>query len=207
MVCDHIEIAEEGRTCEICSVLLDDGQLCSLCTRTMNELHNLQASPGYGDSLVHVLTSLQKWARDIPAWDLIQGVDVLMKPINQRYDRPEQHRIAPFVVLEGPDFSGKTFHAEAVSLWLTQQGFAVQTLTFPNNQTPLGGKFHKQPVPPRHSRFFPCGLLCPRRSNCLICRCTFALYCPNVVFSHGSWVVCAWTIWRFVMWLRKPCCT
>ena len=138
MVCDHIEIAEEGRTCEICSVLLDDGQLCSLCTRTMNELHNLQASPGYGDSLVHVLTSLQKWARDIPAWDLIQGVDVLMKPINQRYDRPEQHRIAPFVVLEGPDFSGKTFHAEAVSLWLTQQGFAVQTLTFPNNQTPLG---------------------------------------------------------------------
>ena len=41
-------------------------------------------------------------------------------------------------VLEGPDFSGKTFHAEAVSLWLTKQGFAVQALTFPNNQPPLG---------------------------------------------------------------------
>ena len=25
-------------------------------------------------------------------------------------------------------------HAEGISLWLTQQGFAVQTLTFPNNQ-------------------------------------------------------------------------
>ena len=138
MVCDHIEIAEEGRTCEICSVQLDEGQLCSSCTRTMNDLHSLQASPGYGNSLVHVLTSLQKWARDISAWDLIQGVDVLMKLINQRFVRPEQHRIAPFIVLEGPDFSGNAFHAEAISLWLTRQGFAVQTLTFPNSQTPLG---------------------------------------------------------------------
>ena len=59
VVCDHIEIAEKGRMCEICSVQLDEGQLCLLCTRTMNELHTLQASPGYGISLVHVLTSLQ----------------------------------------------------------------------------------------------------------------------------------------------------
>ena len=51
MVCDHIETAEEGRTCEVCSVPLDEGQLCPSCTRTMNELHNLQASPGYGNSL------------------------------------------------------------------------------------------------------------------------------------------------------------
>ena len=93
----------------------------------MNELHSLQASPGYGNSLVHVLTSLQKWARDISTWDLIQGLDVLMKPINQRFSRPEQHRIAPFIVVEGPDFAGKTFHAEGISLWLTKQGFAVQT--------------------------------------------------------------------------------
>ena len=73
----------------------------------MDDLHSLQDSPGYGNSLVHVLTSLQKWARDISAWDLIQGVDVLMKPINQRFVRPEQHRIAPFIVLKGPDFSWK----------------------------------------------------------------------------------------------------
>ena len=59
------------------------------------------------NSLVHVLTSLQKWARDISAWDLIQGIDLLMKPINQRFVRPEQPRIALFVVLEGPDFAGK----------------------------------------------------------------------------------------------------
>ena len=76
--------------------------------------------------------------RDISAWDLIQGFDLLTKPINQRFARPEQPRIAPFVVLEGPDFAGKTFHAEGISLWLSKQGFAVQTLTFPNNQTPSG---------------------------------------------------------------------
>ena len=138
MVCDHIEIAEGGRTCEVCSTHVDEGQVCSSCTRTMNELHSLQVSPGYGNSLVHVLTSLQKWAKDISAWDLIQGMDVLMKPINQRFLRPERHRVAPFIVIEGPDFSGKTLHAEGISLWLTKQGFAVQMLTFPNNQTPLG---------------------------------------------------------------------
>ena len=138
MVCDHIEIAEKGRTCEVCSIQLDARQLCPSCSRTIDELYQLQDSPGYGNSLVHVLTSLQKWAQDISAWDLIQGIVLLSKPINQRYERPEQQRIAPFIVLEGPDFSGKTFHAEAISLWLTKQEFAVQTLTFPNNQTPLG---------------------------------------------------------------------
>ena len=138
MVCDHIEIAEKGRTCEVCSIQLDKGQLCSSCSRTFDELYQLQESPGYGNSLVHVLTSLQQWAQDISAWDLIQGVDLLTKPIKQRFERPEQHRLAPFIVVEGPDFSGKMFHAEAVSSWLTKQGFAVQTLPFPNNQTPLG---------------------------------------------------------------------
>ena len=87
---------------------------------------------------MHVLTSLQNWAKDLPAWELIQGMDLLTRPINQRFARLEQQRIAPFVVIEGPDSTGKTFHAEGVSLWLSKQGFAIQTLTFPNNLTPLG---------------------------------------------------------------------
>ena len=106
-------------------------------SNALEELHQLQDSPRYGNSLIHVLTSLQKWARDISAWDLIEGIDPLTKPINQLV-RPEQSRIPPFVVLEGLDFAGKTFHAEGGSLWLSKQGFAVQTLIFPNNQTPLG---------------------------------------------------------------------
>ena len=107
MVCDHIEIAEKGRTCEVCSIQLEVGQMCPSCSRTFDELYQLQESPGYGKSLVHVLTSLQNWAQDISAWDLIQGIDLLTRPINQRFERSEQHRIAPFIVLEGPDFSRK----------------------------------------------------------------------------------------------------
>ena len=97
MVCDHIEIAERGRTCEVCSIQVDERQLRQSCSNTLMELHHLQNSPGYGKSLVHVLTSLQKWAKDITAWDLIQGIELLTKPINQRFARPEQPRIAPFV--------------------------------------------------------------------------------------------------------------
>ena len=64
-------------------------------------------------------------------------MDLLTKPINQRFVRTEQQRIPPFIVIEGPDCVGKTFHAEGVSMLLSTKGFAVQTLTFPNNQTPL----------------------------------------------------------------------
>ena len=56
---------------------------------------------------MHVLTSRQSWAKDLPAWELIQGMDLLTRPINQRFARPEQQRIAPFVVIEGPDSTGK----------------------------------------------------------------------------------------------------
>ena len=64
------------------------------------------------------------------------------------------------------------------------------------------GKFHKQPVPPRHSRLFPGGLPCPRASGCLLCRCTFALYCPNIDFLfHGSLIGCVGGGGRFgVLW-------
>ena len=65
-------------------------------------------------------------------------MDLLTRPVNQRFNRLEQQRLAPFIVIEGRDSVGKTFHSEGISLWLTKQGFAVQGLTFPNNQTPLG---------------------------------------------------------------------
>ena len=67
MVCDHIESAEKGRRCEICHVQLDGGPLCPSCHTILEDLHNLQGSQGYGNSLVHVLTSLQNWAKDLPA--------------------------------------------------------------------------------------------------------------------------------------------
>ena len=101
-------------------------------------LQDIQSLQGYGNSLIHVLTSLQKWAKDLAAWGLIRGMDLLTMPVNQRFTRVDHQRIAPFTVIEGPDSSGKTLHSEGISLWLTKQGFAVQGLTSRNNQTPLG---------------------------------------------------------------------
>ena len=69
---------------------------------------------------------------------VIRGMELLTRPVNQRFLRPNQQRLAPFIVVEGPHSVGKTCHTEGISLWLTKQGFAVQGLTFPNNQTPLG---------------------------------------------------------------------
>ena len=139
MVCDHIEIAEKRRKCEICRLVYEaDDELCYSCSSILASLQEIQGVRGYGNSLVHVLTSLQKWAKDLPVWELIRDMDLLTRPVNQRFNRMDQQRLAPFIVTEGPASAGKTFHSEGISLWLTKQGLAVQGLTFPNNQTPLG---------------------------------------------------------------------
>ena len=114
MVCDHIETAENGCRCEICHLLHEkDEEVCHSCSSILVNLQEIQGSQGYGNSLVHVLTSLQKWAKDLPAWELIRGLDLLIRPVNQRFTRIEQQRIAPFIVIEGPDSAGKPFIAKA----------------------------------------------------------------------------------------------
>ena len=139
MACDQIETAEKGRICDVCHQICDAHlDCCVSCQTIATQLQQLQVTAYYGSSLIHVLLSLQRWAKDVPARDLVRGFELLTQPFNKRYVRPEQQRIAPFIVIEGADSVGKTFHAEAVAVWLTKQGFAVQGLTFPNNRTPLG---------------------------------------------------------------------
>ena len=136
MNCDRIETAEEGHKCKVCHQRCDQtAALCTICSSTISQLNELQESPLLGDSIVHVLTSLQKWARDMPAWDLIKGLDMLLQPSNQRQIRPTQPGTAPFVVIEGAEYVGKTFHTEGVASWLAERGFLF---TFHNNQTHLG---------------------------------------------------------------------
>ena len=118
----HIESAEKGRRCEICHLQLEGETFCPSCSTTLVNLQEIQSSQGYGNSLVHVLTSLQKWAKDLPGWELIHGMELLTKPVNQRFTRIEKQRITPFIVIEGPDSVGKTFHSEGISLWLSKQG-------------------------------------------------------------------------------------
>ena len=131
MVCDHIETAEKGRRCEICRAQQKGETLCSSCHTVLEDLHNLQLSQGHGNSLIHVLTSLQNWAKDLPAWEVIQGMDLLTRPINQRFVRPEQQRIAaiiaPFVAIEGPHSAGKA-SCRRYFLMVVETGFCCTDL-------------------------------------------------------------------------------
>ena len=53
MVCDHIEIAEKGRKCEVCHLVSegDDG-ICPSCSSIFVKLQEIQGTRGYGSSLV-----------------------------------------------------------------------------------------------------------------------------------------------------------
>ena len=107
----------------------------------LEELHQLQDSPGYGNSLVHVLTSVQKWARDISAWDLIQGIDLLTKPINQRFVRPEQPRIAadsPVCCLGRTRFCRENIPRRRHLLVVIQTGIRGSDLDIPEQSDPVG---------------------------------------------------------------------
>ena len=98
MVCDHIEIAEKGRKCEVCHLLNEmDNEICASCSSVLANLQ-IQGTRVYGSSLIHVLTSLQRWAKDLPARELIRGMELLTEPVNQRFLRPNQQRLAPFIV-------------------------------------------------------------------------------------------------------------
>ena len=91
MACDHIEIPEKGRKCEICHVAHDvNNDICHSCSSILATLQEIQGTRGYGNSLVHVLTSLQKWAKDLPAWGLLRGMDLLTRPVNQQFNRTDQ---------------------------------------------------------------------------------------------------------------------
>ena len=48
------------------------------------------------------------------------------------------HRQGLFLVFEGIDGSGKTFHLDAVKDALISRSRAVHSVVFPNNRTPLG---------------------------------------------------------------------
>ena len=47
-------------------------------------------------------------------------------------------RKGPFVVFEGVDGSGKTFHMDVVQEFLVNNQYPVDKLVFPNAQTKLG---------------------------------------------------------------------
>ena len=84
------------------------------------------------------MSILIDWSQQIPKWNLLQGLEMLLKPSYRRFPRTTYPKRAPFVVVEGIDSSGKTTHVEAIANALTHLHYSVKVITFPNNLTPLG---------------------------------------------------------------------
>ena len=136
---DRPESAEEmGRRCAICHI---DGSLsvvCEPCNQVAESLEKIQQDPKYGDSLLKVIDSLRVWSREIPTWHIIQGLNNLLKPSRHRFPRSNGNRKGPFIVFEGIDGSGRSFHMDVVQEFLITNHNPVHQVTFPNAQTKLG---------------------------------------------------------------------
>ena len=121
---DQPEAADLGRNCEICKVQLEnETPWCECCTdggegTLWDRLEQFKISSGEGT----VMSILTQWSEEVPRWNLQQGLEMLIRPSNRRFPRAIQPKVAPFVVIEGIDSSGKT----------------VRVIAFPNNLTPLG---------------------------------------------------------------------
>ena len=126
-----------GRICDICQVECND-RVCPTCTLVLDSLDSRQQHMDYGDSLFPVICSLQTWSREIPTWNIIDGLLNLLKPSVRRGERSQNSRRGPFIVFEGVDGAGKTFHMDVVQEFLVNIQYPVHKLVFPNGQTKLG---------------------------------------------------------------------
>ena len=112
VVCDHIEIAKT----KVVDVKFVIAQMRLTINLSFMFLDSCKSSRNTRNtrstSSVHVLTSLQTWATDPPAWEFIRGMD-LLRPMNQRFNRMEQQRLAPFIVIEsvGVEYPFKIVHS------------------------------------------------------------------------------------------------
>ena len=91
-----------GRVCDICQVECAD-RVCQTCTQVLDSLENKQQYLDYGESLLPVMRSLQTWSREIPTWNIVDGLLNLLKPSVRRCDRSQNPRKGPFIVFEGVD--------------------------------------------------------------------------------------------------------
>ena len=112
--------------------------VCPTCTQILDSFEYKQQYLDYGESLSPVICSLQTWSRKIPTWNIIDGLLNLLKPSVRRCSRSQNSRKGPFVVFEGVDGAGKTFHMDVIQEFLVNNQYPVHTLVFPNAQTKLG---------------------------------------------------------------------
>ena len=116
-----------GRICDICQVDCED-RVCITCAQVLNSLEENQQYIEYGESLLPVICSLQTWSREIPTWNVVDGLLNLLKPSVRRSHRSQNPRKGPFVVFEGVDGAGKTFHMDVVQEVLVNHQYPVHKL-------------------------------------------------------------------------------
>ena len=102
-----------GRTCDICQVECNE-RVCPTCIHVLDSLNSKQQYSDYGEALFPVICSLQTWSREIPTWNIIDGLLNLLKPSVRRCTRSKNPRKGPFIVFEGVDGAGKTFHMDVI---------------------------------------------------------------------------------------------
>ena len=73
----------KGRTCDICQVECNE-RVCPTCTQVLDSLDSKQQYSDYGESLFPVICSLQMWSREIPTWNIIDGLLNLIEAICQK---------------------------------------------------------------------------------------------------------------------------
>ena len=109
-----------------------------MCANLADRLRYLQEDPAYESSLLAVYRSLSDIASEVPTWEIQEGLHRLLKPFCQRGHQSLLPKKAPFIVIEGIDSSGKSFHLAAIAEAVEKKGFPVRTLLFPNATTKLG---------------------------------------------------------------------
>ena len=135
---DRPESADiQGRICSICFLLVEEDAECLTCCHIGNRLTDIQHECET-NSLIRAIEALKEWSQDTPTWDILYWLNQFLQPSVSRGRRMSGHRQGLFLVFEGIDGSGKTFHLDAVKETLISRSRAVHSLVFPNNRTPLG---------------------------------------------------------------------
>ena len=135
---DRPESAEnQGRICSICLLPIEEDIECPTCCQIGNRLTDIQQECET-TSLIRAIEALKEWSQDTPTWDVLYWLNQFLQPSVFRGRRMTGNRQGLFLVFEGIDGSGKTFHLDAVKEALISQSRAVHSVVFPNNRTPLG---------------------------------------------------------------------
>ena len=135
---DRPESAEnQGRMCSICFLPMEEDIECPTCCQIGNRLTDIQQECET-TSLIRAIEALKEWSQDTPTWDVLYWLNQFLQPSVFRGRRMTGNRQGLFLVFEGIDGSGKTFHLDAVKEALISQSRAVHSVVFPNNRTPLG---------------------------------------------------------------------